>query len=111
MGGTPVGCAVEEFMRVQGAPAKFHTSIKTESYTGIGKQREVVVRGLSDVLNMVNSEDQLLLVDDVFDSGRSMKAVINAIRSKTRKNTPEIKCACLWYKPKANKTDILPDYW
>jgi len=109
-GGTPIGIAVEEFFRVQGVES-FHTAMKTESYSGIGQRREVTVKGLRDVIEVVNSEDQLLLVDDIFDSGKTVKTVIEEIKKLARKNTPTIKVACLYYKPKANKTDITPNYW
>lgn len=110
-GGTPIGIAVDEFLRVQGLPIKFHTAIKTQSYTGIGQRREVEVMGLETVVNMCNSEDKLLLLDDVFDTGNSVKAVLEQFKSMARKNTPEIRTACLWYKPAANQTGIVPDYW
>ena len=75
-------------MRVQQCPIKYHTAIKTQSYTGIGQRREVEVRGLEDVISQCNSEDKLLLVDDVFDTGNSVKAVLEQFRKMARKNTP-----------------------
>ena len=54
----------------------------------------------------------MLLVDDVFDSGRSIKAIFEHLQKKTRRNMPkEIKTACPWYKPSKNVTDIVPDYF
>ena len=110
-GGTPIGVAVEEFLRVQQCPIKFHAAIKTQSYTGIGKRREVEVMGLEDIVAKVNSEDKLLLLDDVFDTGNSVKAVLEQFHAMARKNTPEIRTACLYYKPAANQTSIVPNYW
>ena len=75
-------------MRVQRCPIKYHTAIKTQSYTGIGQRREVEVRGLEDVVSQCNSEDKLLLVDDVFDTGNSVKAVLEQFKSQARKNCP-----------------------
>lgn len=110
-GGTPIGIAVEEFLRIQQCPIKFHTAIKTQSYTGIGQRREVEVMGLEDVVAKCNSEDKLLILDDVFDTGNSVKAVLEALKAKARKNMPETRTGCLWYKPTANQTDVVPDYW
>ena len=110
-GGTPIGIAVEEFLRIQQCPIKFHTAIKTQSYTGIGQRREVEVMGLEDVVAKVNAEDKMLILDDVFDTGNSVKAVLEQFKGMARKNTPEIRTACLWYKPSANQTDIIPNYW
>ena len=61
---------------------------------------------------MLNANNSLLLVDDIFDSGRSIEAAINTIKSKMRLNTPSnIKVATVLYKPQNNKTDITPDYY
>jgi len=60
----------------------------------------------------VNADDSLLIVDDVFDSGHSIEAVLKELSEKTRKNMPTtIKVACPWYKPERNATDIVPDYY
>ena len=67
--------------------------------------------GLDDVVAKCNSEDKLLILDDVFDTGNSIKAVLDELRKMARKNMPETRTACLWYKPTANQTDITPDYW
>ena len=54
----------------------------------------------------------MLLVDDVFDSGRSISAILEKLRTKTRRNMPDdIRIACPWYKPRRNKTDIAPHYF
>jgi hypothetical protein len=48
--------------------------------------------------------------DDVFDSGRSVAALIKAIRKQSRLNTPgEIRIACPWYKPTNNLIDFEPE--
>jgi hypoxanthine phosphoribosyltransferase len=50
-------------------------------------------------------------VDDVFDSGRSIEAVIAELRRRCRRNTPEsIRTATVYYKPKRNRSSIEPDY-
>merc|ERR1712194_861390 len=110
-GGCPIGVAVEEFLRVQQCPIKHHTAIKTQSYYGIGQRREVEVFGLEYIVSKVNAEDKLLIIDDVFDSGNSVKAILETFRSMARKNTPEMRTACLYYKPTANQVDIVPNYW
>ena len=57
-------------------------------------------------------KDELLLVDDVFDSGRSVIAVIKELEEKTRANLPKtIKIATPWYKPSRNTTSIVPDFF
>jgi len=111
-GGTPVGIAVQEMMEIQGVKSD-HIAIRTSSYTGIGtRQKEVRVHGLSYLIRNVNCEDSLLIVDDVFDTGLSVKAVIETLKMKARRNLPEnIRIATPWYKPANNKTDLVPDYY
>jgi hypoxanthine phosphoribosyltransferase len=51
-------------------------------------------------------------VDDVFDSGSSIKAVIETLRKRMRRNLPDdIRVATPWFKPKKNVTGIIPDYF
>ena len=111
-GGTPVGIAVQEFLEYKGVETD-HIAIRTSSYLGIDKQsKEIRVHGLHYIIENVNAHDSLLIVDDVFDSGRSINAVLDELLEKTRKNMPEtVKIACPWYKPKRNMTDIEPDYY
>ncbi len=109
-GGTPVGIAIHEFLRYKGVDP-YHTAIKTQSYTGIMKRGPVEVKGLEHVIEIINSEDKMLLVDDVFDTGCTIREVLKHINEKARKNTPEIRVATIYYKPKRNKTSIIPDYY
>lgn len=111
-GGTPVGIAVQEILDVFGVESD-HIAIRTSSYTGIGtRDRQVRVHGLSYLTRSMNWGDSLLIVDDVFDTGLSIKATIDTLRMKARRNTPEdIRIATPWFKPKNNRTDLIPDYY
>lgn len=111
-GGSPVGIAVQEYLEYVGIPTD-HIPIRTSSYYGIDQQsKEIRVHGLDYVINHVEADQELLIVDDVFDSGRSIQAVINEIKRKSRRNTPNtIKVACPWYKPSRNVTDLVPDFY
>jgi hypoxanthine phosphoribosyltransferase len=111
-GGTPVGIAVQEILDHLGVKTD-HIAIRTSSYYGIDKRdKEVRVHGLEYVVRNANWEDGLLIVDDVFDSGSSIKAVIEALKNKMRRNLPDdIRIATPWFKPKKNVTGIIPDYF
>lgn len=111
-GGTPVGIAVQEYLEYRDVETD-HIAIRTSSYYGIDKQaREIRVHGLHYIIENVNAEDGLLIVDDVFDSGRSIRAVLDELSAKTRRNMPlTVRVACPWYKPARNVTDIKPDYY
>ena len=112
-GGTPIGIAVQEFLDHYGGCESDHIAIRTSSYKGIGdRSSTVAIHGLNYLLKTINHDDPLLIVDDVFDTGLTIKAVIDTLREKARKNCPEdIRVAVPYYKPTSNKTDREPDYY
>lgn len=117
-GGAPVGIAVQEVLETLDCPTN-HFAIRTASYGARTKSFEadealpkVQVMGLQHVVDIIGSEDRLLIIDDIFDSGRSIDAIIRETRAKCRKNTPEdIRVATIYYKPKRNLTDRVPDFY
>lgn len=111
-GGAPVGIAVQEFFEFHGVHCD-HIAIRTASYTGIDQQaREVKVYGLGHLVETLNADDRLLIIDDVFDTGRSIQAVLAELRSRCRANTPaDIRIATVWYKPARNQTTLTPDFF
>ena len=111
-GGTPVGIAVQEYFEYRKL-ATDHISVRTSSYYGINKQaKKIRVHGLHYLIENANANDRLLIVDDVFDSGRSVAALIKAIRKQSRLNAPaDIRVACPWYKPSKNSVSFEPDYY
>lgn len=111
-GGVPVGIAVQEFLARFGVAAD-HIAIRTSSYDGIDDQRaHVQVYGMDYLIRQVRAEHALLIVDDVFDSGRSIEAVIEQLSMSARRNTPtDIRIAVPYFKPNRNQTDRVPDYY
>jgi hypoxanthine phosphoribosyltransferase len=110
-GGTPVGIMVQELLDFYGVETD-HISIRTSSYTGIDKRNgDVRVHGLSYLTKKMNAEDSMLIVDDVFDTGLSVKAIIDKMRERARKNLPhDVRVATAYFKPGRNRTDFEPDY-
>ena len=111
-GGTPVGIAVQEVLDYFGIRTD-HIAIRTSAYEEIGKRKkEIKVHGLNYIIQNVNAEESLLIVDDVFDTGLSIKAVIGSLKARSRKNTPQdIRVATVFYKPKNNLTRTQPDFF
>ena len=110
-GGAPIGIAVQEYLQFHGVHAD-NIAIRTSSYSGIDNQsREVKVLGLEYLVKNIQHHDRLLIVDDVFDTGRSVEAIINELSKQTRLNTPEdIRIAVPYYKPSRNQIEREPDY-
>ena len=110
-GGAPVGIAVQEFFDLMGV-ASDHIAIRTSSYKGIGEREKTVqVYGLNYVIRQVESDNSLLMIDDVFDTGLSVQKVIEDLEKACKKNTPNIRIATPYYKPENNMTERTPDYF
>ena len=111
-GGAPIGITVQEVLEYHSIHAD-HIAIRTSSYTGIDQQQKVVrVHAIDYLVSQLTAEDELLLVDDVFDSGRSLGAVVEELRRRCRRNTPEhIRIATVYYKPARNRSTVVPDYY
>ncbi|WP_370979673.1 phosphoribosyltransferase [Agaribacterium sp. ZY112] len=111
-GGTPTGIAIQEYLSLAGIKCD-HAAIRAASYYGINQQnKEVKVFGLDYVVQQLTTQDKLLIVDDVFDTGRSIEAIIQALHHACGKQVPlTIKVACPWFKPKRNITKRVPDFF
>jgi len=111
-GGAPIGIAVQEILEYNGIECD-HISIRTSSYTGIDQQsRTIRVHAIDYLVSVLNAEDSLLLIDDVFDSGRSLEAAIAELRRRCRRNLPEdIRIATVYYKPLRNRSSLVPDFY
>jgi hypoxanthine phosphoribosyltransferase len=110
-GGTPVGMAVQETLAYCGVEAD-HIAIRTSSYTGVDQRSAVAIHGLNYIIKKICHDDRVLIVDDVFDTGNTIKAVIEELQRRARGNTPEdIRVAVPWFKPSRNETDLVPEYY
>lgn len=111
-GGAPIGIAVQELLEFHGASTD-HIAIRTSSYSGIDRQeKEVKVLGLNYLIDTLEAEHRLLIVDDVFDSGRSIQAFKRELRARCRRNTPDaMRTATVFYKPSRNVTHEIPDFF
>lgn len=89
--------------------------MRTSSYYGIGtdkQSKQIKVHGLHYIVENANADDGLLIVDDVFDSGRSIHALKEKLAELMRLNMPtDVRIACPYYKPKNTAVSLKPDYF
>ncbi len=111
-GGTPVGIAIQEYFEYIGVKTD-HIAVRTSAYVGIGERsRTIRVHGLHYIIEEANASDSLLVVDDVFDTGHSIEALLEQLTSKMRQNMPRmVKIATPYYKPGNNQTSLEPDFY
>ena len=101
-GGSAVALVVQECFAYLGVPTE-HTTIRT-SYSGREQYEQsmrrfegIRVHGKSYALETLRADDRLLIVDDVFRSGRHTRAVVDQLRLGLRRNMPrEVRVATLW---------------
>lgn len=86
-GGTPVGLGVDAFFRSRGVQIQ-HTTVGTYSYTGIHQRSGVTVRNLEHLVQVICPEDDLLIIDDIYESGETIREVIDLLVKHARANTP-----------------------
>ena len=116
-GGSPVGIGVQDCLEYLGVESD-HISIRT-SYTGMSTYPEMIenkaairVHGLQYLLENLEADNKLLIVDDVYNTGLNVRAVIEQLSNKTRRNMPvDVRIAVIWYKPANNRTGRKPDYF
>jgi hypoxanthine phosphoribosyltransferase len=111
-GGAPIGITVQEVLEYHGIECD-HIAIRTSSYAAIDEQHKAVrVHAIDYLVSRLTFEDRLLLIDDVFDSGRSLEAVVTQLSARCRRNLPEqIRIATVYYKPARNRSKLVPDYY
>lgn len=112
-GGTPMGIAVQELLAYVGIETD-HIAIRTSSYdSGIdGRSSSIRIHGMNYLIKTVTQEDKLLIVDDVFDTGHTIDAVIRYLEEKARLNMPhDTRVAVPYYKPSRAQVDRVPDYY
>mgnify|MGYP001168396435 FL=1 len=114
-GGSTVALVVQECLAYLGVPAD-HTTIRT-SYGGrhqyersVSRSESIRVHGKSYALETLSADDKLLIVDDVFRSGRHTRAVVDQLRVGLRRNMPkEVRVATLWKHTQSDASQL--DYF
>ena len=109
---------IEAQLTAVGGPCELCEDVVLGARMQVFKRRAPSLRALvqdsarfGDVEYLVY-EDRLLIVDDVFDTGYTIQALIRHLREKSRLNTPgDIRVAVPYYKPTRNETDLEPDYY
>ena len=106
-GGAAVGVSMHEFFKASGWNIQ-HIPLKCASYTGIGENAGEVTFTLGDeIFGLLRKGDKVLVIDDVFDTGKTAKAV----KARIDATGAEMRMACVYWKPEKNKTNLKPDYY
>ncbi|MDR0321358.1 MAG: phosphoribosyltransferase [Treponema sp.] len=114
-GGAYLGNIISEYFKVvhKGAHPVYYAAVVARSYTDVAKSDKVKVDGWTYSPDYLRVGDKVLLIDDIFDSGRTINHLAHIILEKgiPRK---DLKIAVHDYKYFYDKPDqlpIQPDYW
>ena len=105
-GGTPIAIAVHEFFVFKGH-ACANLPVKCASYSGMSRTETLTIDLPEKFNEFLAPGKKILVVDDVFDSGKTAAALKKLLESAGC----EAKIATLYFKPANNKTDIVPDFY
>ena len=114
-GGVYLGNVISEYYKAVQRRARpvYYAAVVARSYTGVRESDEVKVEGWTYPPRSLRTGDKVLLVDDIFDTGKTINHLAQIImeRGIPRK---DLKVAVHDYKyfyDKAEQYPIQPDYW
>ncbi|GHV81796.1 phosphoribosyltransferase [Spirochaetia bacterium] len=116
-GGAYLGNVISEYFKVvravePGRPV-YYAAVVARSYTGVGAADQIKVEGWTYDPSYLRIGDKVLLVDDIFDTGRTINHLTKVILEKGIPRR-DIKVAVHDYKffvDKIEQLPIQPDYW
>lgn len=114
-GGVYLGNVISEYFKVVQRRQRpvYYAAVVARSYTGVREAEEVKVEGWTYPPDALRTGDKVLLVDDIFDSGKTINLLANIIMGKGIPRR-DLKIAVHDYKYFYNKAEqfpIQPDYW
>jgi uncharacterized protein len=114
-GGAYLGNVISEYFKLvrKGQRPVFYAAVVARSYTDIHTAERVMVDGWTYSPEYLRSGDKILLIDDIFDSGRTINHLVEIILEKGIPRE-DIKVAVHDYKVRTFESESLPihpDYW
>ena len=116
-GGSTVGIYVQECLQYLGDETD-HIAIRT-SYRGrddyfrqLEQGSRIRVHGLQYLFENLNADNALLIVDDVYSTGRNAHAVIERLHQKNKRNmAKQVRIAAPYYRSDSSAANPAPDFF
>jgi len=114
-GGAYIGNVISEYFKIVRRESRpvFYAAVVARSYAGINEREQVRVDGWTYSPEYLRHGDKVLLVDDIYDSGRTVNYLTQVILAKGLPRS-DVKIAVHDYKVcsyRAEQMPIVPDYW
>lgn len=116
-GGSTVGIYVQECLQYLGVETD-HIAVRT-SYRGrddyfrqLEQGSEMRAHGLQYLFENLNADDALLIVDDVYSTGRNVQAIVDRLGRQNKRNMArDLRIAAPYYRAVDNNGNPPPDYF
>jgi hypoxanthine phosphoribosyltransferase len=114
-GGAYLGNVISEYFKIVRTDSRpvYYAAVVARSYTGVGTADSIKVEGWTYAPEHLRIGDKVLLVDDIFDSGRTINYLANIILEKGIPRH-DFKVAVHDYKyfyDKREQLPVQPDFW
>jgi hypoxanthine phosphoribosyltransferase len=114
-GGAYLGNVISEYFKIvhKGSRPVYYAAVVARSYTDVLRQGQITVEGWTYDPSHLRTGDRVLLVDDIFDSGRTVNHLAEIILEKGI-SRQDLKVAVHDYKyfyDRGEQLPIQPDYW
>lgn len=104
-GGAPIGIAVHEYLEYHGFSMR-QAVLRVHSYTGPDQHHTPTLENASEALNLVVPGSRVLVVDDIFDSGRTLTIIRNLLAPRAQ----EVRLAAVFWRTNRENQSGKPDY-
>ena len=114
-GGVYLGNLISEYFKIVQRKRQpvYYAAVVARSYSGVRESSEVKVEGWTYSTDALRHGDRILLVDDIFDSGKTINHLANMIMEKGIPRN-DLKVVVHDYKyiyDKPEQLSVQPDYW
>lgn len=110
-GGVQISIYIQEALSLLTGDKKSYSTIHAQSYSDIGKAGGVMLGQMDHLVNLVKADQSLLIIDDVFDRGRTLEAVYENLSLRLKVLNPKIFLGALYYKPENSEVELKPDFF
>jgi len=109
-GGVQISIYIQEALSLLSGEKKSYSTIHAQSYSDIGKAEGVILGQMDHLINLVKENQSILVIDDVFDRGRTLEAVYENLSLRLKALNTKIYLGALYYKPENSEVNIEPDF-
>lgn len=110
-GGAQIAIYIQEVLNLYEQKTIPFAMIHARSYVEPGKAGDVWVDLPRFLMEKIKQTQSVLIVDDIFDRGKTLEAVLKQIRHTYPGLEKHCKVAALYYKPENRQVTIKPDYY